>query len=77
MSSLFDSPETPREADVSAELERGVRARGVRVEQRLELLAQLEVAGGAEALEARIEELEQRLRDASRRVGAALRGSGR
>jgi hypothetical protein len=77
MSTLIDSPDSLGEADVSAELELAVRARGVRVEQRLALLAVLAEKDGEELLEGRIEALEQRLREASRKVTAALRGSGR
>ena len=77
MSNLFDNPGPAEDLPVSAELERAVRERGVRVEQRLGLLSELEEQGGEEAIEARIDALEDRIREASRKVAAALRGSGR
>ena len=77
MSNLFDNDQPADDVSVSAELEQAVRARGVRVEQRLTLLSELEEQGGDEAIEARIDALEDRIRQASRKVAAALRGSGR
>jgi len=80
MSTLFDSEPAGEPADrttVSAELESAVRARGVRVEERLALLAQLGEVGGEAAIVARIDELETRIRAASRKVATTLRGGGR
>ena len=87
MSTLFDSDPEGFDSDgegehagnpsVSAELERAVRARGVRVEERLALLAELGEVGGEAAIDARIDQLEGRIREASRKVASTLRGSGR
>ncbi len=87
MSTLFDRDPEGFDSDgdrehtgspsVSAELEHAVRARGVRVEERLALLAELGEAGGEAAIDARIDQLERRIREASRKVAATLRGSGR
>lgn len=60
---------------ITTELEARVRERGVRVEERLALLRLMTEDGdhGAEQLRRRIAELEQRIREAARKVQGALR----
>ena len=60
---------------ITSEVEERVRRRGVRVEERLALLRRLVEGGdsGEEELRRRIAELEQRIRDAAKRVRGALR----
>jgi hypothetical protein len=55
------------------ELEERVRARGVRVEQRLRILAILQRPDGAERLAAQLDEHERAIEQAARKVRAVVR----
>jgi len=58
---------------VNDELIDKVRARGVRVEERLALLREMQADGGPERVAQRIKDLEQRIRTETDRVKRGLR----
>jgi len=58
---------------VSVDLEQRIRARGVRVDERLASLRKLGEPEGADELRRRIETLKQRMEDAASKVRRALR----
>lgn len=60
--------DTPAAMDVRDELEERVRAGGVRVEERVNLLRELEADDGPERVARRIEALRERIRRAADRV---------
>ncbi|MFH0945242.1 MAG: hypothetical protein V2A76_08600 [Planctomycetota bacterium] len=56
-----------------ADLEARIRARGMRVEERLALLKKLQEPGGAEEIRRRIETLKQQMEACASKVRGALR----
>lgn len=55
------------------DLEQRIRARGVRVEQRLKVLKMLQQPDGAERLAAELDEHERAIEQAARKVRAVVR----
>ena len=64
---------TNRDKSLSADLQDRIRARGVRVDERLALLRALAEPEGPEELRRRIETLKQRMESAASKVREALR----
>ncbi len=55
------------------DLEEKVRARGVRVEERLEILWTLQKVGGGEELAAMVDQHERAIEEAAKKVGEVIR----
>jgi len=68
-----EGPMTNRDKNLSADLEDRIRARGVRVDERLALLRALAEPEGPDELRRRIEILKQRMESAASKVREALR----
>jgi hypothetical protein len=64
---------TSRDNSLPADLEERIRRRGVRVDERLDLLRTLGDPEGADEIRERIESLKQRMEAAASRVRGALR----
>lgn len=64
---------TNRDENLSADLEDRIRARGVRVDERLALLRALAEPDGPDELRQRIETLKQRMESVASKVREALR----
>ena len=68
-----DEPVTNQNKSLRVDLEERVRARGVRVDERLALLRTMAEPSGPEELHRRIESLKQRMEAAASSVRGALR----